>query len=192
MNRIVELTEETVVSKIYIIRGMKVLLDSDLALLYGIETKALKQSVKRNPERFPEDFMFQINRLEYNFLRSQFGTLEKGKGKYSKYLPYVFTEQGVAMLSSVLNSKRAIEVNVSIMRTFVRMRSLVYSNIELKEKLKELERITNSRFKENDKKIKLIFEAIKSLIIKETKPKLKIGFQIPDKNVSKKLSEKSR
>lgn len=182
MNRTEILKEETVVSKIYIIRGMKVILDSDLAILYGIETKALKRSVRRNPERFPEDFMFKLNREEYSLLRSQSGTLEKGKGKYSKYLPYVFTEQGVAMLSSVLNSKRAIEVNVSIMRTFVKIRSLVYSNMELKEKLKELERITNERFKENDKKIKLIFDTIKSLIIQESKPKREIGFQLPEKN----------
>ncbi|HMS34396.1 MAG TPA: ORF6N domain-containing protein [Ignavibacteria bacterium] len=182
MNRIAGLTEETVVSKIYITRGMKVIFDSDLALLYGIETKALKRAVRRNPERFPEDFMFQLSREEYNFLRSQFGTLEKGRGGYSKYLPFVFTEQGVAMLSSILNSKRAIEVNVSIMRTFVKMRSLVYSNMELREKIKELEKITNERFKENDKKIKLIFDAIKSLIIKESKPKLKIGFHLPEKN----------
>ncbi len=126
--------------------------------------------------------MFKLNREEYSLLRSQSDTLEKRKGKYSKYLPYVFTEQGVAMLSSVLNSKRAIEVNVSIMRTFVKIRSLVYSNMELKEKLKELERITNDRFKENDKKIKLIFDTIKSLIIQESKPKREIGFQLPKKS----------
>ena len=179
MNRITGLTEEAVVSKIYIIRGMKVMIDRDLSLLYGIETKVLKQSVKRNLERFPEDFMFLLTKDEMKNLRSQIVTSSWGGVRYS---PMAFTEQGVAMLSSVLNSKRAIEVNVSIMRTFVRMRSLVYSNVDLKEKLKELERITNDRFKDHDKKIKLIFEAIKSLIIKDSKPKVKIGFQLPEKN----------
>ena len=181
MNRIVELKEETVVSKIYIIRGIKVLLDRDLAILYGIETKVLKQSVRRNLKRFPEDFMFILSESELKNWRSQFVTSNSDK-KGLRYSPMAFTEQGVAMLSSVLNSDRAIEVNIAIMRAFVKMRSLVYSNMELKDKLKEMERITNDKFKENDKKIKLIFEAIKSLIIKETAPKLKIGFQIPEKS----------
>ncbi len=152
-----------------------------MALLYGVETKALKRAVRRNLERFPEDFMIKLTRKEYNFLRSQLGALEKGRGQYSKYLPYAFTEQGVAMLSSVLNSQRAIEVNISIMRAFVNMRKLIYSNMELKEKIKELERLTNNKFKDHDKKIKLIFDAIKSLIIQETKPKRQIGFQLPKK-----------
>ncbi len=140
-SKALKLKEEAITEKIFFIRGEKVLLDMDLALLYGIETKALKRAVRRNPERFPADFMIQLNREEYKLLRSQFGTLE-GKGKYSKYLPYSFTDQGVAMLSSVLNSQRAIEINISIMRAFVNMRKLIYSNIELKEKLKELERMT--------------------------------------------------
>ena len=112
----------------------------------------------------------------------QICTIETGKGKFSKYLPFVFTEQGVAMLSSVLNSKRAINVNVSIMRTFVKMRSLIFSNLELKEKLIELEKLTREKFSENDKNIKLIFTAIKSLIKEDSKPKEKIGFQLPEKS----------
>jgi hypothetical protein len=153
-----EFREESIAEKIYFIRGEKVLLDRDLAILYGIDTKVLKQAVKRNQKRFPEDFMFLLNKNEMKNLRSQFVTSSWGGLRYS---PMAFTEQGVAMLSSVLNSDRAIEVNISIMRTFVKMRSLIYSTMELKEKLKELEKITNDRFKENDKKIKLIFDAIK-------------------------------
>jgi len=176
-----KLREDIITEKIYFIRGEKVLLDRDLALLYGIETKLLKRAVRRNRERFPADFMIHLSREEYNLLRSQFGTLEKGRGQYSKYLPYAFTEQGVAMLSSVLNSPRAIEVNISIMRAFVNMRKLIYSNLELKAKIKELERLTNRKFKESDKKIKLIFDAIKSLMIRDAKPRRQIGFQIPKK-----------
>lgn len=177
-----EIPEETILSKIYVIRGVKVLLDSDLALLYEIETKVLKQAVNRNLKRFPEDFLITLSREEYNILRSQFVTLEKGKGKYSKYLPYVFTEQGVAMLSSVLKSEKAIEVNIAIMRAFVKMRSLIFSNLELKEKINELEKITSDRFYKNEKNIKLIFAAIKSMIIEDSKPREKIGFQLPEKN----------
>lgn len=172
--------EEVVSEKIYFIRGEKVLLDRDLAMLYGIETKALKQAVRRNPKRFPEDFMFVLTKNEFAYWRSQYVTSNSDKMGL-RHSPMAFTEQGVSMLSSVLNSDRAIEVNIAIMRAFVSMRSLIYSNLELKEKIKELEKITNDRFKENDKKIKLIFDAIKSLIIKESKPSLKIGFQIPEK-----------
>ncbi|MBK8549826.1 MAG: ORF6N domain-containing protein [Ignavibacteria bacterium] len=179
-SKALELKEDAITEKIYFIKGEKVLLDRDLALLYGIETKALKRAVRRNPVRFPADFMLQLNRRKYDLLRSKFGTLE-GKGKYSKYLPYAFTEQGVAMLSSVLNSQRAVEVNISIMRAFVNMRKLIYSNLELKEKIKELERLTNRKFKESDKKIKLIFDAIKSLMIQESKPENAIGFRLPEK-----------
>ncbi len=125
--------------------------------------------------------MFEITRDELNSLRTQNAALKKNREQHSKYLPFAFTEHGIAMLSSVLNSDRAIDVNILIMRTFVNMRSFIYSNLELKEKLKEPEKITNERFKENDKKIKIIFEAIKRLNIKESKLKLKIGFQLPGK-----------
>ena len=180
MNKLKKINEETVASKIYYIRGEKVMLDRDLAKLYGIETRALKQAVKRNLKRFPLDFMFVLSKKELIYWRSQFVTSSSDK-KGLRYSPMAFTEQGVAMLSSVVNSDRAIEVNISIMRAFVKMRALIYSNLELKEKLKELERMTNEKFSINDKKIKLIFEAIKSLIIKETKPKFEIGFRIPKK-----------
>ena len=153
----------------------KVMLDSNLAELYGVETKVLIQSVKRNVDRFPEDFMFQLMNDEFKILRSQFVTSKWG-GR--RYLPYVFTEQGIAMLSSVLNSKRAIQVNISIMRAFVQLRKFLQSNEELSLKLKKLEEETRKRFKEQEKQIQLIFEAIKELITEKEKPKSAIGFKV--------------
>ena len=127
---------ELINTKIHTLREVKVMLDYDLAELYEVLTKNLNLEVKRNIHRFPEDFMFQLTRDEYNSLRLQFATLEeKGKGKHSKYLPYAFTEQGVAMLSSVLSSQKAIEVNIAIMRAFVKMRQYAMNYKELAEKL---------------------------------------------------------
>lgn len=145
--------------KIHEIRGKKIILDYDLAEMYEVETKVLKQAVKRNANRFPEDFMFTITRDEYNSLRSQFVTLEKGqgRGKYSKYLPSAFTEQGVAMLSSVLNSEKAIEVNIIIVRTFVLIREFALNYKDLYQKISKLEKKYNSNFKE-------IFHAINLLL----------------------------
>ena len=126
--------------KIHEIRGQKVMLDFDLAAMYETETKVLKQAVKRNINRFPPDFMFELTAAEYNSLRSQFVTLKNaGRGKHSKYLPFAFTEQGVAMLSSVLNSERAIEVNIGIMRAFVAIRRYALTYTELSQRLTELE-----------------------------------------------------
>lgn len=143
--------------KIFEIRGQKVMLDFDLAKLYKTETKILKQAVKRNLNRFPDDFMFELTKDEYNALRSQIVTLEKGKGKYSKYLPYAFTEQGVAMLSSVLKSKKAVEVNISIMRAFVFIRQYAMTHTDLTKRLKELENKYNTQFKD-------IYEALNYLM----------------------------
>lgn len=129
---------ELINNKIHTLRDVKVMLDYDLAELYEVLTKNLNLAVKRNIHRFPEDFMFQLTRDEYNSLRLQIATLEeKGKGKHSKYLPYAFTEQGVAMLSSVLSSQKAIEVNIAIMRAFVKMRQYALNYKELAEKLLE-------------------------------------------------------
>jgi hypothetical protein len=137
----------TLQSKIYDIRGQKVLLDLDLALLYEVETKVLNQSVKRNSKRFPIDFMFQLTADEYHSLRSQIVTLENvGRGKYSKYLPFAFTEQGVAMLSGILNSDVAINVNIAIMRTFVMIRKYALDHKELKTKLLEMETKYDKKF----------------------------------------------
>lgn len=165
---------ELITSKILLIRNEKVLLDRDLAELYGVETRVLNQAVKRNIARFPDDFMFQLTAEENRFLRSQFVTLKRGG--HTKYLPYAFTEQGVAMLSSVLNSSRAIQVNIAIMRAFVEIRKFLYGSDALAQKLKELERKTKKKFSDQQKQINIIFEAIKQLLIEETKPVRKIGF----------------
>ena len=129
---------ETIEKAIYLIRGEKVMLDRDLALLYGVETKVLNRAVKRNLQRFPLDFMFQLTTEEAEILRCQIGTSNEGRGG-RRYLPYVFTEQGVAMLSTVLNSERAILVNIEIMRAFVKLRQMLGSNVELSRRLDELE-----------------------------------------------------
>lgn len=170
-------------SKIFLIKGKRVMLDRDLAGLYGVETKNLNRAVKRNAERFPEDFMFQLNEREHNtFLRFQIGTLKNKnlksqsvtsslRGKHRKYLAYAFTEQGVAMLSSVLNSQRAIQVNIQIMRTFTKLREFIATNRELREKVEKLE----SKY---DQQFKVVFEAIRHLLEAPTKPKSKIGFAV--------------
>ena len=164
---------EVIVGKILSIRKQKVMVDKDLAELYDVQTKVLLQVVKRNIKRFPEDFMFQLTREENNALRSQFVTLEKsGRGKHRKYLPYVFTEQGVAMLSSALNSERAIMVNIRIMRIFSKLKQLALSHSELLRKVELLER----KFGEHDNKIALIFEALKQLLEPPPKKTGKIGF----------------
>ena len=143
------------------------MLDRDLARLYEIETKVLKQAVRRNRKRFPGDFMFELSREEYQPLRSQIGTLKRGT--HSKYLPYAFTEQGVAMLSSVLNSDRAIKVNIQIMRAFIQLRQMLFSNEELKRKIEAME-------EKYDEQFQIVFEAIKQLFETEEKPQRKIGF----------------
>jgi len=166
---------EKITSKIYLIRSEKILLDSDLAQLYGVETKVLIQAVKRNLNRFPDDFMFQLSKQEFKILRSQIVTSSWG-GR--RYLPFAFTEQGVAMLSSVLNSEKAVQVNIAIMRAFVQLRKFLQSNESLTNKLQVLEKETKKRFEEQQEQINLIFEAIKQLIKEETKPKKQIGFTI--------------
>jgi len=165
---------ESIESKIHLIRAQKVMLDRDLAQLYGVETKQLKRQVKRNIERFPADFMFQLTQEEYQILRRQFGTLRWGE--HAKYLPYAFTEQGIAMLSSALNSKRAIQVNILIMRAFVRLRNVLASHQELVGLFKELE----GRVDSHDETIKVIVEEIRRIVEVEEKPKPRIGF-ISDK-----------
>jgi len=160
---------------IFLIRGQKVLLDMDLAEFYGVETRSLIQAVKRNIERFPPDFMFQLTQDEFDSLRSQI-VISKGKGG-RRYLPYAFTEQGVAMLSSVLRSKRAIQVNVAIMRTFVKLREILLTHKELAHQLVDLER----RLEDHDEQIQTIFEAIRQLMAPPEKPRKKIGFQVKER-----------
>jgi hypothetical protein len=156
-----------IVSQIFFIRGKKVLLDFNLSLLYEVETRVLIQQVKRNIDRFPDDFMFQLTELEYKNLKSQF-VISSWGGRRTR--PYAFSEQGVAMLSGVLRSKRAIQVNIGIMRAFVKMRELLDENKELKKKWFELE----SKY---DKQFKLVFDALRQLIHQETKPKNPLGFK---------------
>lgn len=166
-------TQESIEKAIYLIREQKVILDEDLARLYQVRTKALVQAVKRNLRRFPEDFMFQLNIEEYTSLRSQIVTLSGKAGR--RALPYAFTEHGVAMLSSVLNSEQAVEANIAIIRTFIKMRQMIIANKELSYKLNQLE-------KKYDAQFKVVFNSIRELI--DTKPKLiveplrkkKIGF----------------
>jgi hypothetical protein len=155
-------------------RRQKVMLDADLAELYGVETRVLIQAVKRNLVRFPEDFMFQLSKEESEFLRSQIVTLEKGRGQHSKYLPYAFTEQGVAMLSSVLHSQRAIQVNIEIMRAFIRLRQLLSTHIDLARKLDALEKRYDSQFKQ-------VFDAIHQLMAPPESKRRPIGFRTSKK-----------
>ena len=164
------ITTDFIAGKIYFLRGEKVLLASDLGMLYGVQTKALKQAVRRNRERFPPDFMFELSVAEWKALRSQFVTLENGKGKHSKYLPFAFTEQGVAMLSGILNSQRAVETNIAIMRTFVALRKWMQSSKELAAKIAQLE-------KKYDQRFKIVFDTIQQLI-KQEKESRPIGFEI--------------
>lgn len=160
---------ESIERRIVVIRGHNVLLDSDLADLYGVSTKRLNEQVRRNTRRFPADFMIQLTDEEANALRSQIATLKPGRGKHRKYLPYAFTEQGVAMLSSVLNSERAILVNIEIMRTFVRLRAMAFSYKELARKVEALEKKYDSQFK-------VVFDAIRKLMEPVERPKPRIGF----------------
>jgi hypothetical protein len=161
---------EKIESSILLIRGHRVMLDSDLAGLYGVTTKALVQATKRNKERFPQDFTFQLSQEEAKILRSQTVTSSRWGGR--RYLPYVYTEQGVAMLSSVLRSKRAIAVNIQIMRAFVKLREMLSTHKELAKKLAELEK----RIEGHDDDITAIFEAIRQLMESPDKPVKRIGF----------------
>lgn len=161
--------------KIYEIRGVKIMLDSDIAALYEMETKVLKQAVKRNLKRFPTDFMFTLTKDELNRLRSQIVTLKNTRGSHSKYLPYAFTEHGVAMLASVLNSDKAIEMNIAIVRVFIALREFALNVKELSAKIEMLEKKYNKQFAD-------VYEAMDYLVKerqqeKKLKERVKIGFR---------------
>ena len=158
--------------RIFLVRGQKVMLDFDLAELYGVETRALKQAVRRNLDRFPADFMFELSTAEIKTLVSQ--TVIPTRGKLGGATPMAFTEQGVAMLSSVLRSPRAVQVNIAIMRTFVRLREMLLSNAELARKLAALENKYDAQFK-------VVFDAIRELMLPPEPPRRKIGFHRPSK-----------
>ncbi len=159
--------------KIYFIRGQRVMLDEDLAVLYEVKTYALIQAVKRNLSRFPEDFMFQLSKMDYDCLSSQIVSSNKKRGG-RRYLPYAFTEHGVAMLSSVLRSEKAILVNIEIMRTFSRIRHFIASHKDLAQKLEELER-------KYDEQFRVVFDAIRQLMSPADPPKRRIGFEVEDR-----------
>jgi hypothetical protein len=167
------ITEEFIMSKIILIRNQKVMIDSDLAVLYGVDTKQLKRQVRRNIERFPEDFMFVLTVVEYEILRSQFGTLKQGG--HSKYPPMVFTEQGVAMLTSVLNSPMAIKMNIQIIRVFTKMREFLSNNLSLKLDVEAIK----LRLNNNDKNVELLFSYLDELIDKKENAieRTKIGYK---------------
>jgi hypothetical protein len=151
---------ELIKNSIHEIRGKKIMLDMDLAKIYEVETRALKQAVRRNIDRFPEDFMFQLTKEEWSILRSQIVTLEVGKGKHPKFLPFAFTEQGVAMLSAVLNSQSAVQASIQIMRAFVMIRQWALTYQELSDKLSDLEKLHNQKFNDID-------QVLKYLLLKE-------------------------
>jgi len=162
---------ERIEQKIILIRGQKVMLDRDLAELYGIETKTLKQAVRRNIDRFPDDFMFLLDREEVAILRSQIVTSRSENWGGARYQPMAFTEQGVAMLSSVLKSKQAVVMNIAIMRTFVQLRKMLESHVELANKLEELE----SKY---DKQFRIVFDALRELMAPPEPNKNPIGFHV--------------
>ncbi len=179
MRKSTAIPAEFIEQRIFLLRGQKVMLSSHLAVLYEVEPKVLLQAVRRNKERFPGDFMFQLSRKETDAIqsdtrgsRSQFVTLKRGQN--IKYLPYAFTEQGVAMLSTVLRSRKAIQVNIAIMRAFVKLRKVLATHKDLSRKLIELEK----RFENHDEQIQAIFEAIRRLMMPPEKPKRPMGFRL--------------
>ena len=170
MNGIIAI--ENITGLIYLIRGKKVMLDRDLAQLYGVETKVFKQAVRRNIERFPEDFMFELSKSEFINWRSQFVTSNHDKMGL-RYSPMAFTEQGVAMLSGVLRSKTAIHVNIQVMRAFTKMRQMIFDNAEFRKEIDELRADTDGKFR-------IVFETLDQLLTIENKPKKKIGFTVKE------------
>ena len=172
MSKVVVIPDDIISSKIYLIRNQKVMLDKDLAELYVVETKQLKRQVRRNMERFPEDFMFELSQQEFDNLRSQFGTSNWGG---TRYVPMAFTEQGVAMLSSVLNSSTAIKVNIQIIRVFTKIREMLTDTLSMKLEIEEIKK----KLSNHTKNIELVFNYLDELIDKKEniEPRKKIGFK---------------
>jgi len=166
----VAIPDQVVMNKIYLVRDQKVMIDRDLAELYDVETKQLKRAVRRNADRFPDDFMFELSKQEFDNLRNQFGTSSWGG---TRYAPMAFTEQGVAMLSSVLNSDRAIKVNIQIIRIFTKLRKMLLTHKDLLLKMNELE----NKVINQDKSIKQVFAYLKQFIREREKPRESIGFK---------------
>ncbi len=172
MNEVL-IPNEIIENKIYLIRNVKVMLDSDLALIYGVETKQLKRQVRRNMERFPEDFMFELDKVEFEILRSQFGTLKRGE--HSKYVPMVFTEQGISMLSSVLSSATAIKMNIQIIRVFTKIREILNDNLNIKLEIEEIKK----KLSNHSKNIELVYSYLDEMMEKHENKieRTKIGYK---------------
>lgn len=170
MNDKIQLSEELISNKIYFIRNQKVMLDRDLAMLYGIETRVLKQAVKRNISRFPDDFMFELSQIEFDNLKSQIVTSSWGG---TRKLPSVFTEHGVLMLSSVLNSDKAIQTNIQIMRIFTKVRQMLLDTTDLKIDIMQIQK----KLENHDKNIELVFSYLDELTDENEKPRTKIGYK---------------
>lgn len=174
------IADETVINKIYLIRGKRVMFDRDLAEMYAVETRQLNQQIRRNEKRFPEDFMFQLTEKELENWKSQFATSNKERMGLRK-LPNVFTEQGVAMLSSVLNSETAIEVNIRIIRVFTRMREILLTHKDILLKLEQIEMKIlkhDGKLNKHDREMQVVFSALKQLLGPKAKPMRKIGFKL--------------
>jgi hypothetical protein len=174
MSRIVNYNPELITSQIYLIRDQKVMLDSDLAALYGVSTTRLNEQVKRNRKRFPPDFMFQLTKPEFDLLMSQIAISKRG-GK--RKLPNVFTEHGAVMLASVLNSEVAVNASIQVVRAFVKLREIIAGNKSLAIKIKELEKLITEGFNEHDEKFRIVFEAIQQLIEQKNEPRKAIGYR---------------
>lgn len=179
-NSVSVIPDEVIINKIFYLRGQKVMLDSDLAELYQVETKRLKEQVKRNIERFPQQYMFELTQKEHDILRSQIATSKQGRGG-TRYLPMVFTEHGVLQLSNVLKSRRAVAVSLNIIDVFVRLRQMLTDNTELRLAFEEIRRKTEN----NTKNIELVFQYLDELLEKKEapKPRKAIGFQTPHKKI---------
>lgn len=193
MNASTLLPLESITHRILMLRGQKVLLDSDLATLYDVPTKRFNEQVKRNLERFPADFMFQLTEEEWESLRSQIATLKSGRGQHRKYMPYAFTEHGAIMAATILNSPRATEVSVYVVRAFVKLREVLASNAELAKRLDDLEQSTEAKAMQHDifarntrVQLKQVFDAIRELMTPpEPTKKRPIGFITGDENPKK-------
>lgn len=172
MSKGISVPDEVIVSKIYLIRDQKVMIDRDLAELYGVATKILKQAVRRNIERFPKDFMFEMNKSEFESWRGE-NVISAEDRQGLRYAPFCFTEQGVTMLSCILNSRTAIEVNIRVIRIFTKLREMVLTHKDILLKLEQIER----RVGQHDDDIKLIFDYLKELLNPKTEPMRKIGFR---------------
>jgi hypothetical protein len=168
----ISISDESIINKIYIVRGQKIMIDRDLASLYKVETKRLKEAVRRNIERFPEDFMFEMSTDDFENWRTQFASSNSSDKMGLRYPPYCFTEQGVTMLSCVLNSQQAIAVNIQIIRIFTRMREMLLTNKDILLKLEQLER----KVGKHDEDIQLIFQCLKKLLNPTQPPRARIGF----------------